>query len=72
MSLFKTNVVEALDSPTSRNIETQMPHYKIYNPVMEPTTVRARERVCTYGVPIAIGQRKHEGRSRRALGCEGR
>ena len=24
--------------------------------------MRARERVCTYGIPVAIGLRKHEGR----------
>ena len=30
---------------------------------MELTTVRARERVCTYGIPVAIGLRKHEGRA---------
>ena len=61
---IQKNEKEAIDTPTSRNNEAKMPHCKIYNPVMELTTVRARERVCTCGIPVAIGQRKHEGRSR--------
>ena len=48
-----------------------MPPCKIHNPVMELTTVRARERVGTYGIPVAIGLRKHEGRGHWAQGCEG-
>ena len=42
MRLFKTNENEAIDSPTPRNNEAKMPHCKIYNPMMELTTVRAR------------------------------
>ena len=42
----ETNENEAIDSPTPRNNEAKMPHCKIYNPMMELTTVRARERVC--------------------------
>ena len=61
MRLFETNGNEALDSPTPRNIEALTPHCKIYNPMMELTTVRARKRVCTYGIPVAIGLRKREG-----------
>ena len=38
--------------------------------MMELTTVRARERVCTFGVPLGIGLRKHEGRGHRAQGFE--
>ena len=30
---------------------------EIYNPVMEVTTVRAREKVCAYGILVAIGLR---------------
>ena len=48
---------EAIDSPTPGNNEAKMPHCKIYNPMMELTTVRARERVCTYGIPVAIALR---------------
>ena len=43
-----------IDAPTPRSNEAKMPHCKIYNPMMELTTVRARERVCTYGIPVAI------------------
>ena len=56
MRLFETIENEA------RNSEARTPHCKMYNPMMELTTVRARERVCTYGIPMAIGLRKHEGR----------
>ena len=62
MRLFETNENEAIDSPTPRDYEAYMPHYKIYNPMMELPTVRARERVCTYGIPVAISLRKHEMR----------
>ena len=62
MRLFKTIKNEAIDPPTHRNNEAKMPHCKIYNPMMELKTVRARGRVCTYGIPVAIGLRKHEGR----------
>ena len=63
MRLFETNENEAIDSPTPRNTnEAKIPHCKIYNSMMELTTVRARERVCTYDIPVAIGLRKHEGR----------
>ena len=61
MRLFETNENEAIDSPTPRNNEAKMPYCKIYNPMMELTIARARERVCTYGIPVAIGLRKHEG-----------
>ena len=64
MRLFETNENEAIDSPTPRNNEAKMPHCKIYNPMMELTTVRARERLCTYGKPVTIGLRTHEGRGR--------
>ena len=57
MRLFETNQTEATDYPTPRNTEAKMPHCKIYNPMMELTTVRARERVCTYGIPVAIALR---------------
>ena len=30
--------------------------------MVERTTATARERVCSYGIPVAIGLRKHEGR----------
>ena len=30
-----------------------MPYCKMYNPMMELKTVRARERVCTDGIPVA-------------------
>ena len=59
--LFKTNETEATDSPTPRNNEAKMPHGKMYTPMVELTTVRARERVCTYGIPVAIGLQKKEG-----------
>ena len=71
MRLFETNENEAIDSPTSRSNEAKMPHCKIYDHTTELTTVRARERVCTYGIPVAIGLRKHEGRGHGAQGCEG-
>ena len=45
--LFETNENEAIDSPSPRNIEAKMPHRKIYNPMMELTTVRARGRLPT-------------------------
>ena len=57
MRLFETNENEAIDSPTPRNNEAKMPHCNIYNPMMELTTVRARERVCTYGTPVASALR---------------
>ena len=62
MRLFETNENEAIDSPTPRSNGAEMPHCKIYNPIMELITARARERVRTYGIPVAIGLRKHEGR----------
>ena len=64
MRLFETNENEAIDSPTPRNNEAKKPRCTIYNPMMELTTVRAWERVCTYGIPVAIGLRKHEWRGR--------
>ena len=51
MRLFETNENEA-----------KMPHCKIYNPMMELTTVRARERVCTYGVLVAFGLRANDAK----------
>ena len=63
MRLFEINEKEAIDSPTPRKNETKMPHCKAYHPVMELTTVRARERVCTYGIPVAFGLRKDGGPS---------
>ena len=62
MRLFETSENEAIDFPTPRNKEAKMPHCKTYHPVIELTTVRARERVCTYDIPVAFGLRKHEGR----------
>ena len=65
MRLFETNgSSEAIDSPTHLVILRLecLAHCKIYNLMMELTTVRARERVCTYGIPVAIGLQKHEGR----------
>ena len=44
MRLFETNEDEALDSPTPRDNEAQVPHCKIYNHMTELTSVRARER----------------------------
>ena len=44
MRLFQSNENEGIDSPTTRNNEAKMPHCKIYNPLMELTTVRARKR----------------------------
>ena len=61
-NVFKTNENEAIDCPTPRNNEAKMPHCKIYNPMTELKTVTARERVCTYGISVAFGLRKHEGR----------
>ena len=55
MRPFETNENEAIDSPTPRDNEAKLPHCKIYNPLTELTTVRARERVCTYGIPVKIG-----------------
>ena len=54
---FETNENEGIDSPTPRNNEAKIPHCKIYNPMMELTVVRAGERVCTYGILVAIGLR---------------
>ena len=61
MRLFGTDEYEAIDSATPRKNVAKMPHCKIYNPMMELTTVRVRERVCcTYGIPIiTIGLPKH-------------
>ena len=71
MRLFETNENEAVEFPTPRNDEAKTFHFniKIYNPVMELTTVRAQERVYvpTYGTLVAIGQQKHEGRLNRTL-----
>ena len=61
MRLVETNEIEAKDLPTPRNSAPKTLHCKMYN-LMEHTTVTARERVCIYGIPVAIGQRKHEGR----------
>ena len=36
----------------------KMPHCKIYNPMMALTTVRARQGIWTYGVPVANGLRR--------------
>ena len=70
MRLFETNekLNEAMDSPTPRNNEVKM--CKMHKPMMGLTTVRARERVCTYGIPVAIGLRRHERRGRWAQGCD--
>ena len=38
---------------------------------MELTTVRAQEKACTYGIPVALGQLKHNGRGHWAQRCEG-
>lgn len=62
MHLFETNEHEAIDSATTRQKEANVPHHKTYHPAMELTTVRDQERVCTYGMPVATGLRKHEGR----------
>ena len=45
MWLLEAHENEAIDSPTPRNNEAKMPHCKIYNPTVQLTTVRARERV---------------------------
>ena len=57
MRLFGTNENEAKDSPIPRSNEAKMPHCKIYRPMTELITVRARESVSTYGIPVAIGPR---------------
>ena len=62
MRLLETNENEAVDSPTPRIYEAKKPHCKIYNRMMELTTVRSREMVCTYGVQVAIGLQKPEER----------
>ena len=71
MWLFETDENEAKEFLIPRNDEAKTFHcdIKIYNPVMELTTVRARERVYvpTYGIPVEIGQQKHEGRLNRTL-----
>ena len=55
MRLFETIENEAMDSPTPRN-EAKKPLCKRDdNPVVELTTVGARRRVCTYGLPEAFG-----------------
>ena len=58
--LFETNGNKAINPPTPRYNEGKTPHCKMCNPVKGRTTVRARERVCTYGIPAAIGLRKHD------------
>ena len=55
MGLFETNENEAIDSPRPRSNEAKTPHRKIYNSVKELTTVRSRQRVCNYGISVAIG-----------------
>ena len=60
MRLYETNENEAIDSPAPRNNEVKMTHCTTYHPVMELTTVRARGRVCTYAIPVAIDLRKHD------------
>ena len=62
MRLFETNENEAIDSPKPRNNEAKMPRCKTHHRMMELTAVRARERICIYGTPVAIGLRRHEGR----------
>ena len=52
MRLFETNENEAIDSHTLSNNEANKSHCKMYNPKVEFTTVGARERVCTYGIPV--------------------
>ena len=54
MRVFETNENEAIDSPTRQNNEAGMPHCKMYNPMVELTVVRARERVCANGIPVPI------------------
>ena len=58
MWLFETNENEATSSPTPRH-KTKTPHCKIYNPVMELTTVGAWGQVRTYGIRVAIDLRKN-------------
>ena len=62
MRLSETNENEAIDSPKPRDYEVKMPYCRIDNPMTELSPVRAREKVCTYGVLVAIGLRKHGGR----------
>ena len=45
MGLYEANENEAIDTPTPRTNDAKAPHYNIYNPVMELTSLRARERV---------------------------
>ena len=56
MRPFEANENEIVDPPTPRD-EAKTPHCKSCNPVMELTNVGARGRVCTYGLPVAIGLR---------------
>ena len=62
MRLFEPNGNEATYSPTPRN-EAKTPHCKILNPVMELTTVEARGRVSTYGLPAAISLQTTKGKT---------
>ena len=61
LRLFETNENETRDSAGPCSNDKKMPHCKIYHPVIELTTVRARERVCAYGTPVAFGLRNTKG-----------
>ena len=62
----KTNENEAIDSPTPRNNEAKMPHCKMYNPMMELSSVLPTTPIVTVlrvgdAWSVGVGKRASHG-----------